>query len=161
MAEEQTTVETAGSKEGREDYQVSPVYDRERHFHGGYYWGTGRRRTAVARVRIKPGTGKILVNNRVFTDYFPIIRQREELLAPLKLTNTLGKVDVLCSAKGGGVNGQSGAIKLGIARAIAVMDARQRPILRKAGHLTRDPRMPERKKYGQRGPRRGFQFSKR
>lgn len=161
MPEQQITEETAKSTEAPEQEQASPVYDRERHFHGGYYWGTGRRRTAVARVRIKPGTGKIIVNDRVFTDYFPIVRYREELLAPLKLTNTMGKVDVFCNVRGGGVNGQSGAVKLGIARAISVMDARQRPILRKAGHLTRDPRMPERKKYGQRGPRRGYQFSKR
>ena len=144
-----------------EEAAAPAVYDRRRHFHGGYYWGTGRRKTAVARVRLKPGTGNIIVNGRVYTDYFPLVRQREEILAPLKLTNTLGKLDVFCNVRGGGINGQAGAIRLGIARAVSVMDARQRPILRKAGHLTRDPRMPERKKYGRRGARRGFQFSKR
>lgn len=159
MGEQQTSAEVRPAA-STEDH-VNPVYDRERRFRGGYYWGTGRRKKAVARVRIKPGAGKIVVNNRVYTDYFPLVRQREEVLAPLKLTNTLGKIDIFCNVGGGGVNGQASAVKLGIARAISVMDARQHPVLRDAGHLTRDPRMPERKKYGRRGARRGFQFSKR
>lgn len=141
--------------------QVNPVYETGRHHRDGYCWGTGRRKSAVARVRMKPGAGRIAVNERVYTDYFPLTRLREEVLAPLKLTNMLGKLDIFCNVSGGGINGQACAIKLGIARALAVMDARHRPLLRKAGHLTRDPRMPERKKYGRRGARRGFQFSKR
>lgn len=127
----------------------------------GFYWGTGRRKTAVARVRIKAGTGKFLVNNRESTAYFSEVRDREDITIALKLTKTLGNVDVYCNVNGGGITGQAGAIKLGVARALRGYDSTLEPILRDNDLLTRDSRAVERKKYGQSGARRRFQFSKR
>ena len=126
------------------------------------YWGTGRRKTAVARVRLIPGgSGKILVNKRPIEEY--LRRDALVMLAkqPLELTETLDQFDVYVNAKGGGVSGQAGAILHGIARALVKADSSLRPTLKKAGFLTRDPRMRERKKYGQKGARARFQFSKR
>lgn len=125
------------------------------------FYGTGRRKSSVARVRLVPGNGQIVVNGKDSKDYFckktleMIIRQ------PLAITETEGKYDVLVNAHGGGTTGQAGAVRLGIARALLKADIEYRPALKKAGFLTRDPRMKERKKYGLKGARRAPQFSKR
>src|SRR3954454_12315703 len=126
-----------------------------------FIWGTGRRKTAVARVRVAPGTGKILVNDRQLNDYFSSERDRKAIFGPLEVTNTGGKMDVLVNASGGGLTGQAGAIIMGLGRALVRFDQTLEKSLRDAGFLTRDSRMKERKKYGQRGARRKFQFSKR
>jgi small subunit ribosomal protein S9 len=126
-----------------------------------YIWGTGRRKTAVARVRIAPGSGKIEINKRELNDFLTNERDRKSIFGPLEVTNTGGKLDIFVTTLGGGPTGQSGAILLGIARAIAKYDPTLEVPLRNAGFLTRDSRMKERKKYGQRGARRKFQFSKR
>jgi len=123
--------------------------------------GTGRRKEAVARVRLLPGTGTIAVNGRPVEDYFPREAWHMNIKAPLLLTHELGKYNVVANVAGGGLNGQAGAIRLGIARALAGMDPAHRLALRAAGFLTRDPRMKERKKYGQKGARKRFQWTKR
>lgn len=125
------------------------------------YLGTGRRKTSVARVRVRPGDGKVTINNRSLEEYFPNIQDQSNVLAPLEQTESRGRVDVVIKVHGGGVSGQSGAIKLGIARALKLFDAELDETLRHSGLLTRDGRMKERKKYGLRGARRGTQFSKR
>jgi len=122
---------------------------------------TGRRKTAVARVRVKKGTGKVTVNGRAFEDYFPVERHRLLIEAPLKATGVFGQVDVWVRATGGGINGQAGAVILGVARAIQALHPEQHGALSDGGFLTRDDRMVERKKYGHRKARRSFQFSKR
>ena len=122
---------------------------------------TGRRREAVARVRLIPGTGTILVNSRPYEDYFPREGWRLAIRSPLILTHQLGKYNVLANVEGGGLTGQSGAIRLGIARALVKLDAAHQAGLRGAGLLTRDPRMKERKKYGRKGARKRFQWTKR
>lgn len=126
-----------------------------------YVWGVGRRKTAVARVRIALGSGKIEINGRELNDYFTGERDRKAIFGPLEVTSTGGKMDVRVSAIGGGPTGQAGAIVLGLGRALAKYDPGLEGSLRNAGFLTRDSRMKERKKYGQRGARRRFQFSKR
>ena len=126
-----------------------------------YCWGTGRRKTAVARVRITEGSGNIVVNNRKFDEYFPVLQDQVNVLSPLKVTETLNKYDIYINAKGGGGTGQSGAVRLGIARALVEIDDNLEATLRDGDFLTRDSRIKERKKYGRRGARRGFQFSKR
>src|SRR5688572_17966924 len=126
-----------------------------------FTWGVGRRKSAVARVRIAPGTGKILVNERELNDYFTFERDRKAIFGPLEVTNTGGKMDIFVNATGGGPSGQTGAIIMGLGRALAKYDASLEAPLRGAGFMTRDSRMKERKKYGQRGARRRFQFSKR
>ncbi len=123
--------------------------------------GTGRRKTAVARVRLVSGAGKWLVNDEAIEEYIPSEALRQYLKQPMTLTGTDGKYDVLVSAKGGGISGQSGAIRHGLSRALIAMDANLRDVLKKAGCLTRDSRMKERKKPGQPGARKRFQFSKR
>lgn len=128
---------------------------------GGYTWGTGRRKSAVARVRIKPGEGKFLVNKREIDEYFCEDRDRQLVVAPLEATATLGKFDVWVGVSGGGFTGQAGAVMLGVARALRLYDPSCEQTLRDGNYLTRDSRMKERKKYGQRGARRRFQFSKR
>ncbi|MBK9138281.1 MAG: 30S ribosomal protein S9 [Verrucomicrobia bacterium] len=125
------------------------------------FLGTGRRKTSVARVRLAPGTGKITVNGRTLDVYFRLDNQRMLVTQPLQLTETAGKYDVRVNVKGGGPSGQAGAIRHGIARALIEADANLRPTLKSNGLLTRDPRMRERKKYGQPGARKRFQFSKR
>ena len=126
-----------------------------------FIWGTGRRKSAVARVRVAPGTGKIEINGRTLNDYFTFERDRKSIFGPLEVSNVGGKMDVLVTTKGGGSTGQSGAIVMGLGRALVRFDKALEPALRNAGFLTRDSRMKERKKYGQRGARRRFQFSKR
>jgi len=128
---------------------------------GGYYWGTGRRKSAVARVRIKPGKGKLLINKKEFKEYFVREQDRKAVLAPLVTVDAEKSFDVFINVKGGGTTGQAGASLLGIARALKIYDENYIQALRDGGHLTRDPRMVERKKPGQRGARRKFQFSKR
>ena len=128
---------------------------------GGYALGTGRRKTAVARVRIKSGSGKITVNERPVEEYFPVEKDRFHVFDALNQTGKLATVDVLIRVHGGGPTGQAGACKLGIARALRVFDSELDDMLRHSGLLTRDGRMKERKKYGLRGARRGTQFSKR
>ena len=126
-----------------------------------YIWGVGRRKSSVARVRIAPGSGKIEINGRTLNDYFTAERDRKSIFGPLEVTNVAGKMDVLVNTDGGGPSGQTGAIVMGLGRALAKYDNSLEVALRGAGFLTRDSRMKERKKYGQRGARRRFQFSKR
>jgi len=123
--------------------------------------GTGRRKTAVARVRLTAGSGKIKINGRDIENYFPIISMRTSASYPLTVTNTADKYDVNVNVRGGGPNGQVGAVRHGLARALLTVDANLRPVLKAEGLLTRDPRMRERKKYGQPGARKRFQYSKR
>ncbi|MGQ9464057.1 MAG: 30S ribosomal protein S9 [Candidatus Fervidibacter sp.] len=126
------------------------------------FYATGRLKEAVARVWLIPGgTGEIIVNGRPLLDYVTRISLYEEVIEPLRVTNTLGMFNVKATAKGGGLHGQAGALRHGIARALAVWNEELRPILRRHGLLTRDPRVKERKKYGQKRARRGFQFRKR
>jgi small subunit ribosomal protein S9 len=125
------------------------------------YYGTGRRKTSVARVWLRPGQGTITVNRRAFEDYFPRETLRMVIAQPFQLTNTLGQFDVSVNVGGGGIAGQAGAIRHGIARALLTFDDKLRQTLKHGGLLTRDPRMRERKKYGQPGARKQFQYSKR
>jgi len=126
-----------------------------------FTWGTGRRKTSVARVRIKPGSGAIKVNNRELNEYFTRPRDIGDVTAPLKATDTSASIDVFVNVNGGGITGQSGAIMLGIARALKIYDPSLIQKLRDGGYLTRDGRMVERKKPGKAGARKRFQFSKR
>lgn len=128
---------------------------------GGFIWGTGRRKSAVARVRIRPGSGQFKVNKRDIREYFVHPRDVDDAHVALRLTQTEGKLDVFVNVRGGGTTGQAGAVLLGLARAIKKYDPTLEPILRDNDLLTRDPREVERKKYGQPGARRRFQFSKR
>jgi len=123
--------------------------------------GTGRRKTAVARIRLATGTGKILVNGRAFENYFPVESLRVVVTQPLTATGTADKYDAIITVSGGGPNGQAGAVRHGLARALLSVDANFRPVLKAEGYLTRDSRMRERKKYGQPGARKRFQYSKR
>jgi small subunit ribosomal protein S9 len=125
------------------------------------YYGTGRRKTSTARVFLRPGKGTITINRGTFESSFPTESLRTQIRQPLLLTETADKFDVLATTNGGGVSGQAGAIKLGIARALVEYNLELRPRLKKAGLLTRDPRVKERKKYGMAGARKRFQFSKR
>lgn len=125
------------------------------------YYGTGRRKTSVARVYLRPGEGKITVNRREFKNYFPNEALRMIINQPLRLTETTEKFDILVNVGGGGSSGQAGAVRHGITRALLEYNSDLRPSLKKAGFITRDPRKKERKKYGQKGARARFQFSKR
>ncbi|MFJ7640741.1 30S ribosomal protein S9 [Peribacillus sp. NPDC097264] len=125
------------------------------------YYGTGRRKSSVARVRLVPGEGRIVINGRDINEYIPFAALREVVNQPLVATETTGNYDVLVNVSGGGYTGQAGAIRHGIARALLHVDPEFRPALKTAGLLTRDPRMKERKKYGLKGARRAPQFSKR
>ena len=126
-----------------------------------YFYGTGRRKHSVARVRVYEGTGAITINGRDIDDYFGLETLKLIVRQPLNLTDTLGKFDIICTVAGGGVTGQAGAIRHGLSRALLQFDPELRPVLKKAGFLTRDPRMKERKKYGLKAARRAPQFSKR
>jgi small subunit ribosomal protein S9 len=125
------------------------------------YYGTGRRKSSVARVRLVPGNGRVIINEREFEDYLPLPALREVVKQPLVSTETLGSYDVIVGVKGGGYTGQAGAIRHGISRALLQADPEFRATLKRAGFLTRDARMKERKKYGLKGARRAPQFSKR
>jgi small subunit ribosomal protein S9 len=168
---EQPTSESAAAPEtaGGLDIGSQPAEPETRRPHtirgkieaDGTAVSTGRRKTAVARVRVRKGTGKITINDRPFEVYFPIERHRLIIEAPLRATGVFGQVDVWVRATGGGVNGQAGAVILGLARAIQALHPEQHGALSDGGFLTRDDRMVERKKYGHRKARRSFQFSKR
>jgi small subunit ribosomal protein S9 len=125
------------------------------------YYGTGRRKTSTARVYLRPGSGDIIVNRRTFDEYFPNEALRMIIRQPLRLTDTTAKFNILVNVVGGGTSGQAGAVRHGITRALLEFNADLRPTLKKAGLVTRDPRQKERKKYGQKGARKRFQFSKR
>ncbi|MCC5831252.1 MAG: 30S ribosomal protein S9 [Phycisphaeraceae bacterium] len=143
---------------------VRPVRAPETPDIAGFVWGTGRRKSSTARVRVRPakdGKGSFLINGREVDDFFRQVQDREAVRSPLKATGTLDSVEVRCSVIGGGFTGQAGAVLLGLARALRGMDPALEPVLREHHMLTRDPREVERKKYGQPGARRRFQFSKR
>ncbi len=126
-----------------------------------YFYGTGRRKSSVARVRIYPGTGKITINGRDIDDYFGLETLKLIINQPFGVTNTTAKFDIVANVRGGGISGQAGAIRHGVSRALLLADESYRPLLKKAGFLTRDPRMKERKKYGLKAARRASQFAKR
>ena len=126
-----------------------------------YFYGTGRRKSSVARVRVYPGSGNITINGRDIDDYFGLDTLKLIVRQPLALTETAEQFDVVCTVAGGGVTGQAGAIRHGLSRALLLFNPELRPVLKKAGFLTRDPRMKERKKYGLKAARRAPQFSKR
>jgi small subunit ribosomal protein S9 len=126
-----------------------------------WFLGTGRRKESVARVFLRAGSGKIKINGRSVEEYFPNFAWKHDAVEPLKFTNIADQVDVVVTANGGGVGGQAGAVRMGLARAISLFNPELRPALRKNGFLTRDSRMKERKKYGQKGARKRFQFTKR
>ena len=126
-----------------------------------YYYGTGRRKHSVARVRVYNGTGKITINDRDIDDYFGLETLKLIVRQPMQITDTLGKFDIVCTVAGGGVTGQAGAIRHGLSRALLLFNPELRATLKAAGFLTRDPRMKERKKYGLKAARRAPQFSKR
>ncbi len=126
-----------------------------------YFYGTGRRKSSVARVRVYAGSGNVTINGRNIDDYFGLETLKLLVRQPLTLTETADKFDIVCTVTGGGVTGQAGAIRHGLSRALLQYDAELRPVLKKAGFLTRDPRMKERKKYGLKAARRAPQFSKR
>ena len=126
-----------------------------------YFYGTGRRKKSVARVRIVPGTGVITINKKNIDEYFGLETLKLIVNQPYEVTDTVGKFDIVCTVTGGGISGQAGAIRHGLAKALLQADETYRPALKKAGFLTRDPRMKERKKYGLKAARRAPQFSKR
>jgi small subunit ribosomal protein S9 len=126
-----------------------------------YFYGTGRRKKSIARVRLLPGSGAVKINKRDIDDYFGLGTLKLIVNQPFGVTDTVGKFDIFCTVVGGGVSGQAGAIRLGVARALLQSDEEYRSLLKKAGFLTRDPRMKERKKYGLKAARRAPQFSKR
>ena len=126
-----------------------------------YFYGTGRRKKSVARVRLYPGTGAVTINGRDISDYFGLETMKLIVNQPFGVTDPVGKFDVVVNVNGGGFSGQAGAIRHGVARALLSADETYKPLLKKAGFLTRDPRMKERKKYGLKGARRAPQFSKR
>lgn len=125
------------------------------------FWGTGRRKNAVARVRLIPGSGQVTVNGRPYEDYFPVLSYRTLIQAPLQAAEVEGQFDVVVRVSGGGLSGQAGAIRHGIARALLRVDPNYRPVLKRGGFLTRDPRVKERRKYGLKKARKAPQFSKR
>jgi small subunit ribosomal protein S9 len=125
------------------------------------YYATGRRKNAIARTWIKPGSGEIVINNRPVEDYFPIETIRVDMIQPFKITNTFGSYDVKATVVGGGIAGQADAVRHGITRALVIVNPDYRLTLKRAGFIKRDPRVKERKKYGQKGARARFQFSKR
>ena len=126
-----------------------------------YFYGTGRRKSSIARVRLYPGSGKITINGRDIHEYFGLETLKLVINQPFGVTNTVGKYDIVANVKGGGISGQAGAIRHGVSRALLLADDSYRTLLKKAGFLTRDPRMKERKKYGLKAARRASQFSKR
>jgi small subunit ribosomal protein S9 len=136
-------------------------YLEERMAEGIRYYDTGKRKSAIARVWLMPGSGTITVNRRPFEVYFPLDTHRTRVQEPLRLTHTLGQYDVLITVRGGGISGQASAIRHGISKSLLQTDGALRPTLKQAGFLTRDSRITERKKYGQKKARKRFQFSKR
>jgi small subunit ribosomal protein S9 len=160
MAKQQPEKPTTETQPKAQPSPARPAGD-EKNRKYGYWWGTGRRKSAVARVRLRPGEGKLLINNRLVQDYFTQLQDKQAVAAPLKTIGEEKLFDVFVNVRGGGASGQAGAVMLGIARALKQFDESYLPPLRDAGYLTRDARVVERKKYGQSGARRRFQFSKR
>ena len=156
MAESKTD-----SPEGLDVKTESPKPAKKGPDKGGFYWGTGSRKSSVARVRIKPGDGKMLINKRELNDYFPREQDRKAVISPLQAVEAEKSFDVFVNVQGGGTTGQAGATLLGIARALKNYDENYMQALRDGNYLTRDSRMVERKKPGQKGARKRFQFSKR
>lgn len=163
MSTDETNVETPAveTPAAETPVEAAPAPVKKAKPADGVILGTGRRKTSVARVRIKSGSGKITINGRSLEDFFPNIQDQSAFMGPLLDTEYADKVDVRVLVNGGGTSGQAGACRMGLGRALAQMDAAAFPALRENGHLTRDSRMKERKKYGLRGARRGTQFSKR
>lgn len=157
MTEQETATPPKTEEVIEPQAKVQTIPQPEKH----WFWGLGRRKSAVARVRVKPGDGKFIVNKRESDAYFVRECDRQTIVSPLKATDTLGRVDVYVNVKGGGNTGQAGAIMHGLGRALFAANADYMQLLRDGGYLTRDPRMVERKKYGQPGARKRFQFSKR
>ncbi|MHC4208389.1 MAG: 30S ribosomal protein S9 [Planctomycetota bacterium] len=151
----------AGAEKARAEKAPTPAPGAKKPRDGHWWWGLGRRKAAVARVRLRPGDGKFVVNKRPYDKYLTEERDRHDLMAVLHKTKTAGAVDVHVTVRGGGYTGQAGAIVLGLGRALLKYDDSLESILRDNGFLTRDPRKVERKKYGQPGARKRFQFSKR
>ena len=143
------------------DPAPAPMVAKPAEQRGGFWWGTGRRKAAVARARLRPGKGTLLINGKKVDQYFTELRDRKDVTAPLTITGTQEKLDVYINVKGGGFMGQAGAVKLGISRALKAYDPTLEPVLRKEDMLTRDARKVERQKPGQPGARKRFQFSKR
>lgn len=161
MAETKTDKVDGGAKQRSPAERSGPALAATGEARGGYWWGTGRRKSSVARVRIRPGEGKLLINKRKLEDYFKREVDRQAVTAPLRSIGGERSFDVFVNVRGGGTTGQSGATRLGVARALKNYNDSYVQPLRDGGHLTRDPRMVERKKPGQPGARRRFQFSKR
>ena len=158
----ETAAATTGTVDpSQEDLVMEAVNTADDGIKPLFTWGTGRRKSSTARVRVTPGSGKVSVNGRELNDYFHNERDRKAVFGPLETTSYGGKIDVFVNADGGGSTGQAGAIVMGLARALTRYDGGTDASLREAGYMTRDSRMKERKKYGQRGARRKFQFSKR
>jgi len=149
------------SKAAAPEKKPAPAPTAANESKSGFWWGTGRRKSAVARVRIKPGSGKFVINKKPLDEYFRRVQDQAAVLAPLKAVDAEKRFDVFINVKGGGTTGQAGASLLGVARALRKFNDSYVPALRDGGHLTRDPRMVERKKPGQSGARKRFQFSKR
>jgi small subunit ribosomal protein S9 len=160
-AEQTATVQAPQSQPGAAPQPSPAAPQSSSESKGGYWWGTGRRKTSVARVRIKPGEGKLLINKRELGDYFKREQDKQAVLSPLEAVQCRNLFDVFVNVKGGGITGQSGAARLGVARALRSYNEIYLQPLRDGGHLTRDSRMVERKKPGQSGARKRFQFSKR
>ncbi|MCC9609707.1 30S ribosomal protein S9 [Blastopirellula sp. JC732] len=158
MSTDETNVETPAAEA---PVEAAPAPVKKAKSSDGVILGTGRRKTSVARVRIKSGSGKISINGRSLEDFFPNIQDQAAFMGPLVDTGYAEKLDVRVLVNGGGTSGQAGACRMGLGRALAALDDAAFPALRENGHLTRDSRMKERKKYGLRGARRGTQFSKR
>ena len=162
MTESTTTPETLETPETPENPETLPEAVAPSAAHrSGVIWGTGRRKSAVARVRLRPGTGRILANGRDYKEFFPSLQYQKIVEGPLRATGSGERYDVLATLSGGGLTGQAGAMSLGIARALKLADSSLEDALREKHLLTRDARMKERKKYGLHGARKGVQFSKR
>ncbi len=165
--EEQDVVLTLGSEVAtseevaEEEPQIDPTGRLVEVQANAYHWGTGRRKNAVARVRVRPGSGQFLVNGKALAEYFPRGVDQSACLAPLITLQVRKKVDVFVNAHGGGNTGQSGAVRMGLGRALLSLYPDAHKVLAEGGHFTRDPRMVERKKYGRHGARRGHQWGKR
>lgn len=158
---ENSQTEDAENPQQTETPEPAKLQDPSNEPKYGYWWGTGRRKSSVARVRIRPGDGKMLINKKQIDDYFPRVVDQMAVVAPLKTVDAQKMFDIFINVRGGGTTGQSGAASLGIARALKIYNDQYLPALRTSGYLTRDSRMVERKKYGQKGARKKFQFSKR
>lgn len=161
MTEESKTTADAPTQSAIMFPDPMPVTQTRAGVKNHYIWGTGRRKSSVARVRIRPGTGKFVVNKREVDQFFHLEHARQEVRTPLRVTETTKSVDVFVNVNGGGTTGQAGAVLLGLARALLKANPEYGAKLREHNLLSRDPRKVERKKYGQRGARRRFQFSKR